>query len=61
MILLLILLYLALTVGIVAFDAWILTIHVPTIVADPTNFGAWFWIILTLSLTIFGGSRAGKD
>jgi len=61
MILLVILLYLALTVGIVAFDAWILTIHVPTIAADPSNFGAWFWIILTLTLTIFGGTRAAKE
>jgi hypothetical protein len=47
-------------VAIIAFDAWILTIHVPTIVVDPTNFGAWFWILLVLSFTLIGGVFGGS-
>jgi hypothetical protein len=50
----------ALYLGLVAFDAWILVLNVPILVEDPTNFWSWFWIILALSLTLFGGSKASS-
>lgn len=60
MIVLLFLLAIALWLGVVAFDAYILMTHVPTLIADPSNFGAWFWIIFALSLTGLGASQSSR-
>jgi hypothetical protein len=41
---------------IVLYDAYLLSVHVPTLLADPSNIGAWLWIVVAVTL-IFGGSR----
>lgn len=43
--------------GVVAFDAYLLSVHIPTLVADPTNFGAWVWTLIAVS-SIIGLSTA---
>lgn len=55
------LLVVAMWVGIVAFDAYLFSVHVPTLIADPTNFGAWFWVVVAVGLLVGGGSASSKS
>lgn len=48
-------------VGVLAFDAYLLSVHVPTLVADPSNFGAWIWIIAAVSSIIAMGASSSKS
>lgn len=38
-----------LVVGIFAFDAYLLSVHIPTLIADPSDFGAWVWALIAVS------------
>lgn len=60
MVFLVVLLVVALWLGIVAFDAYLFSVHVPTLLADPTNFGAWFWVVIAAGLLVGGGSATSK-
>ena len=53
MVFLIFLLALAIAVGILALNAWLLTIAVPALIADPSNWGAWVVILIVLG---FAGS-----
>lgn len=48
-------------VGILLFDAYLMSVHVPTLVADPSNFGAWIWLIMAVSSIIAMGAAASKS
>lgn len=38
--------------ALLAWDAYLLSVHVPTLVEDPSNFGAWIWLIVAVSSII---------
>lgn len=43
--------------ALLAFDAYLLSVHVPTLIEDPSNFGAWIWLIVAVSsIIIFAAS-----
>lgn len=48
-------------VGVLLFDAYLLSVHVPTLVADPSNFGAWIWLIIAVSSIIAMGAASSKS
>lgn len=48
-------------VGLLAFDAYLLSVHVPTLIADPSNFGAWIWLIVAVSSIIAMGASSSKS
>lgn len=53
--------FIALYVGILMFDAYLLSVHVPTLVIDPSNFGAWIWLIIAVSSVIAMGASSSKS
>lgn len=61
MVVVIILLAVAVWLGIVAFDAYLFATHVPTILADPSNFGAWFWIVIAVGLLVGAGAATNKS
>ena len=58
MVVLVVILALGLALGVLAFDAWILSMAVPALLSDPTNFWGWFGVVATVSLTLTGAMNA---
>lgn len=46
--------------AILAFDAYLLSVHVPTLVNDPSNFGAWLWLIVAVTSIIAFSASSSK-
>jgi hypothetical protein len=61
MIVLFILIWLAIMAIVFSASAYLLTVHVPTVVADPTNFGAWIWILIALWFVLGSTSAAANS
>lgn len=49
---------LILYLAVLFFDAYLLSVHVPTLLGDPTNFGAWVWLIIAVASVIAMGASA---
>lgn len=49
-----------LATALLAFDAYLLSVHVPTLIADPSNFGAWIWLIVAVSSIISFAASSSK-
>lgn len=48
-------------IAVLFFDAYLLSTHVPTILADPSNFGAWVWVIIAVASVIAIGASSARD
>lgn len=48
-------------VGVLFFDAYLMSVHVPTLIEDPSNFGAWVWLIIAVSSIIAMGAASSKS
>lgn len=44
-----------------AFDTYLLSVHVPTLVDDPSNFGAWGWVVFAVLTLVSLASYQTKD
>jgi len=43
---------LAFTFAVLAFAAWMAVWHVPTLIDNPENFWAWFWLLFGLGAVV---------
>lgn len=48
-------------IAVLLFDAYLLSTHVPTVLADPSNFGAWAWVIVAVWSVIAMGAATARD
>lgn len=60
MVALVVILIFVLGTALLAFDAYLLSVHVPTLIADPSNFGAWIWFIVAVSSIISFAASSSK-
>ena len=44
----------ALCVALVAWIAYLFSVHVPEIIEDPSNMGSWAWVIVGAMFTMSG-------
>lgn len=48
--------------ALLAFDAYLLSVHVPTLTEDPSNFGAWCWLLFAvINILAFATSSSKID
>lgn len=47
--------------ALLAWDAYLLSVHVPTLIEDPSNFGAWIWLIVAVSNVIAFSASTSKS
>lgn len=47
--------------ALLAWDAYLLSVHVPTLIDDPSNFGAWIWLIIAVSSIIAFSASSSKS
>lgn len=44
----------ALLVALVAWIAYLFSVHVPAIVEDPSNMGSWAWVVVGVMIAMSG-------
>lgn len=50
-----------LTVAVLAFDAYLLSTHVPTLIEDPSNYSAWLWTLVAVIITLSFVTHSSKS
>ena len=49
----------ALFIALVAWIAYLFSVHVPALVEDPSNVGSWAWVVVGAMFTLSGAVGGG--